>query len=221
MGLMTITDAVRELKVTCGFLIAHPSQSRRLPKWLSERTAAPLDLRQPWWPYQMIEYVDQMLPRPSRVFEYGGGGSSMWLSDRDATLTVVEHHPEWTDRLRQSLPASVELLAVPKTDTGKIRSVVEDKYFDDYVGAIDRFPDNSFDLVIVDGRTRVECALRAMPKVKPGGLLLLDDSDRLRYEPAHKALLAWSEFSVRGLKTGSNVPATSTAWTRPRPETAS
>ena len=42
-------------------------------------------------------------------------------------------------------------------------------------------PDASLDLVVVDGRARVECARRAMPKVKPGGLLLLDDTSRERY----------------------------------------
>ena len=36
------------------------------------------------------------------------------------------------------------------------------------------------DLVVVDGRERARCAARATAKVRPGGLLLVDDIDRER-----------------------------------------
>lgn len=139
----------------------------------------------------------------------------MWLTDRGVTLTVVEHHPDWVKLLREALPDSVELLAVPKADEGTIRSGVESGYFDDYVAVVDRYPDATFDLVIVDGRARVNCAIRALPKVKPGGMLLLDDSDRPRYRRAHDALSGWSQTSIRGLKAGQMWPGTTSVWRRP------
>ena len=46
------------------------------------------------------------------------------------------------------------------------------------------FPDESFDLVIVDGYARPSCVLHAIPKIRRGGHLLLDDSDREYTRPA-------------------------------------
>lgn len=43
------------------------------------------------------------------------------------------------------------------------------------------FERDSFDLICVDGRDRVECCLNSMTLVKPGGYLLLDNSERRRY----------------------------------------
>jgi predicted O-methyltransferase YrrM len=38
-----------------------------------------------------------------------------------------------------------------------------------------------FDLIVVDGRERVRCVRAALPRLAPGGVLLLDDSQRRRY----------------------------------------
>ena len=50
-------------------------------------------------------------------------------------------------------------------------------FFDDYISAIDEFPEGSLDIVIVDGICRVECARRAVKKVKPNGLVVVDDTN--------------------------------------------
>jgi predicted O-methyltransferase YrrM len=51
--------------------------------------------------------------------------------------------------------------------------------FRKYAAAILGYPDESFDLVFVDGEAscRDWCIANALPKIKPGGYLLLDDSD--------------------------------------------
>lgn len=163
----------------------------------------------------MTEFVESVLPPDARVFEYGGGGSSAWLSDHGAQLTVIEHHQEWCEELRRALPSNVELISAPACDVGVIGSSVEAGHFDDYVKAIDSYPDLSFDLVIVDGRARVESVSRAKAKVKQGGHLLLDDSDRARYRAGITAMSAWQVKTVTGLKPGSPIPATTTIWTKP------
>ena len=43
--------------------------------------------------------------------------------------------------------------------------------------AILDFPDASLDLFVVDGWYRLICARAALPKLKPGGLLLIDNTD--------------------------------------------
>ena len=86
---------------------------------------------------------------------------------------------------------------------------------DAYAAAIDGEPDASLDLVIIDGRARIECARRAMPKVRPGGLLLFDDTDSARLRPVIALLGSWERHVFTGLKPGQRGPAQTSAWRRP------
>jgi hypothetical protein len=49
---------------------------------------------------------------------------------------------------------------------------------------IDRFDADSFDMVLVTGRARPSCLLHALPKVRLGGVLVLDHAERSWYQPA-------------------------------------
>lgn len=208
-------DRAQQALAMAGVLAAHPRELARLPRWLRQRRAATMTLRSPWWPYAAAEWVASALPPQSRVFEYGGGGSTLWLEDRGATVAVAEHDDDWHRELAGQLASGTALLFRPPAATGSISSVAAPGYFDDYVAAIDGEPDSSLDLVIVDGRARVECARRAMSKVKPGGLLLLDDSNRARYRSAVERLSGWERHVFTGLKPGGGVPCQTSAWRRP------
>jgi hypothetical protein len=53
--------------------------------------------------------------------------------------------------------------------------------YEKYVKAIDSFPKNYFDIVLVDGRARNCCIKRAMAHVKEEGYLVVDNTDRRYY----------------------------------------
>lgn len=212
---MTPMNIGKKVFIIGTHLVSRPQDLRWLTRWLRQRKLSTLDSRLPWWPYEMVELVDSVLPSNAMVLEFGGGGSSLWLHDRGAQLTVVEHNPNWARVLRTHLPGNVRLIEEPPTASGKVKSVVEEGHFDNYVESACAISDNSLDLVIVDGRARVECVRAAKSKVRPGGRLLLDDSDRPRYEGAHASMADWPETRITGLKIGSNYPATTSLWTRP------
>lgn len=132
----------------------------RIRLHLFERTHADA----PWWPRPMIEIMDQLV-RPSDVgLEWGSGRSTRWLGRRIASLTSVEEDETWAARTREAVKdLPVELLLLPK---------------DRYVGVVDRFADASLDLCVVDGDMRDACAKAALPKLKPGGMLFIDDVQR-------------------------------------------
>jgi hypothetical protein len=197
------------------FVIRNPQEVFRLPRWFRERSATTTTLRSPWWPYSAIEWLASALPEGARVFEYGSGGSTLWLEDRGATVTVVEHDERWHGELAGKLGPTTRLLLQPATATGHITSEAAPGYFDDYIAAIDSQADGSLDLVIVDGRARVQCVRRALQKVKPGGLLMLDDTDRARYRSAVEMLSDWERHVFAGLKPGHKYPAQTSAWRRP------
>ena len=46
--------------------------------------------------------------------------------------------------------------------------------------------------MLIDGRARVECALNAMSRVRPGGFILLDNSEWEKYAPIFAAAADWT-----------------------------
>jgi hypothetical protein len=212
---VSVMQSVRIGARLAWYLVWHPREIARLPRWLPRRPLSAMVLRTPWWPYDAVTWVAGNLPPYARVFEYGGGGSTLWLQDRGATVTVAEHSAAWHQRLSEASLSGTKVILRATEPTGRIVSAVEPGCFDGYVAAIDQEPADSLDLVIVDGRARVACVRRAMPKVKRGGLLLLDDTHRARYEPAIAILAGWERHVFQGLKPGDVSLTQTSVWRRP------
>lgn len=82
------------------------------------------------------------------------------------------------------LPNSVASLPVDVADPTSYRSGAGDYLnysFKKYVKSIDEYPDGYFDLILVDGRARPSCILHSIPKLKSGGLLVVDNAERSYY----------------------------------------
>ena len=81
---------------------------------------------------------------------------------------------------------------------GEIRSSKrghEDLDFQEYVREID-FAEGPFDLIVVDGRSREQCLIHAIPHLKPDGILVFDDVERKRYKQAIAAVASAMEITV-------------------------
>lgn len=158
----------------------------------------------PWWNERAIRYLGSCVRRGDRVFEWGSGGSTVWLVGLGARVTSVEHDPQWVAKVKDRCPEA-DVRAIPGTDEGTLATewvhIYEGpRYFDDYVAAIDEFADESFDVVIVDGICRAACLRRGAPKVRPGGVIVLDDSDMGHYRGLKKSLPGWKTVSHAGFK---------------------
>ena len=147
-----------------------------------------LDL--PWWTFDAVEAVEAHLAaKPeARVFEWGAGASTVWLSKRAGTVFSVEHDPVWEKQVKHSLAAfeNVDIRHVPAQlsgQRGSSKQGFEGLYFDDYVRAIRDVP-GKFDLIVIDGRAREACLEEARARLAPGGIILLDDFKRERYQAA-------------------------------------
>lgn len=154
-----------------------------------------IDLDLAWWSYPAIDAVQAQLADlggQARVFEYGSGASTAWLGRRSASVTSVEHDEGFAGFLRPLLDgdstlaeASIDLRLVPATPSS-VPAVTSNRRghqgldFSDYVRGIDD-ADGAFDLVVVDGRARVACVRAALPRLAPGGLVLLDNANRAEY----------------------------------------
>ena len=135
----------------------------------------------PWVTYSALNFLTKHLPPRPRVFEFGSGHSTMWWSLRAEKLISVEHDRKWFDLMKGQLPEMVDYRFV---------ELVED-------GAYSRAALQSgaqFDVISVDGRDRVNCIKHSISTLSAHGVLILDNSDRLRYVPGIETLKA-SGFS--------------------------
>lgn len=137
----------------------------------------------PWISHSAIKYLSEKIIRSNMIFEWGSGRSTKWFSDRCHGIISVEHDKQWYDIVKQELINNKNTTILLKEDNAE------------YEGSINDYPDCSFDLIVVDGIRRSWCANNAVNKLKPGGMLLLDDAHR--YLPSDScapyALKNWSD----------------------------
>lgn len=143
-----------------------------------------------WWSYPAMRRVDEFLAeRPgARVFEFGAGASTLWLAKRAGEVDSVEHDTKFVAYVQELLADTpgVKLHAVaptPATAETTIRSARhghENLDFGDYVATIDQVG-GPFDLVVVDGRARVDAFRRALDHLKDDGVVVFDNIKRKRY----------------------------------------
>ena len=176
--------------------------------------ASPIGDGQPWMTYEAAEFLSGWLQKGMNVFEWGSGGSTIFFAKHAGRVTALEHEEAWAAQVRAALAereitnAQVEHLppepdaAATAWDAGdpSVFSSSGEQFrgqsFQRYVTFIDQFPEASFDLVVVDGRSRPACLQRGMAKVKPGGVLLLDNAERRHYQRA-RALLDPARWELR------------------------
>lgn len=127
----------------------------------------------PWLTQQANTILSSCLAKTDVGLEWGSGRSTIWFAKRVAHLTSVEHDPRWYERVKKKLAECN--ITNTKLYHYKATSKREDIENSPYAEVADNFPDNSLDFALVDGVFRSECALRALRKIKPGGLLIIDN----------------------------------------------
>jgi hypothetical protein len=143
-----------------------------------------------WWSYPAMCRVEEFLAdRPSaRIFEYGAGASTAWLAKRAGQVDSVEHDTKWVEYVRELLADTpgVKLHPVPATPA-TAETVIRsgraghtDLDFAEYVATIDRVG-GMFDLIVVDGRARVDAFRRSLDHLADGGVIVFDNLKRKRY----------------------------------------
>lgn len=153
----------------------------------------PLKDNVPWLTFESQEWLESFLNKNMTVLEWGSGGSSIYISKKVKKLVSIEHDPEWyvsvAKELRKNKIENCEYI---------LKKYDKNRGYENYCEAIDSFPDETFDLVVVDGRSRNSCISHAMKKIQKGGFLFLDNSGRERYFSGIDLLKSWKRKDIWG-----------------------
>lgn len=150
----------------------------------------------PWIVPAAIGFLRRRIRSDWSVLELGAGRSTPWFARRAGTVLSFEDNEFWADETRGRLAE----LGVKNADLHQLP-------VERFAAEVDALPNANFDLVVVDfleapSVTRIDLLKPAMKRVKPSGLLLLDDSDRPGYAEAFELLAAWQFRKFVGVKDG-------------------
>jgi hypothetical protein len=113
----------------------------------------------------MVGILESWL-RPADVgFEWGSGRSTCWFARRSARLVSVEHDRLWHARVSSR---------VAEAHLDNVEYLLRETQ-PDYVTAVHSASPESLDYCLVDGEWRDLCARAAIPRLKTGGILILDN----------------------------------------------
>lgn len=176
---------------------------------------------QPWLTPHACKLLTELVQSKDAVLEFGSGRSTVWFSQKAKEVTSIEHNKEWFDRVGSDIrEKNLENTRVIFTENN-----------DSFTKNVSESICNStFDVILVDGIRRDECAMLALEKVRSGGLIIIDDSHRYlpstssspcALRPGHENLdfnSHWPEFvdetsKFRQIRTSSGVSDTTIFFT--------
>ncbi|MDP4267838.1 MAG: hypothetical protein Q8880_10455 [Bacteroidota bacterium] len=166
--------------------------------FLTTRSENSIKVGYPWINFQAILLLKKIIKNDFKIFEYGSGGSSIFFWKRAKETTSIEHVEDWYNILMKIKPENSNnniILIKPEKDISNeiltdysnpenYKSSAKEYMnynFKNYVTYIDRFPDEYFDLISIDGRSRPSCIMHSLSKVKSKGYLLIDNAEREHY----------------------------------------
>ncbi len=123
----------------------------------------------PWVTYPFIDFIEPRLNNQMDIFEFGAGHSSIWYSNKVNNVYSVEHDKNWFEIIRNSNINNLNVY---------YQNLEYDGKYCRYIETINK----KFDLIIVDGRDRVNCIKQSVKYLKPNGVIILDDSEREQYK---------------------------------------
>lgn len=148
--------------------------------------------KRPWMKKVEIDLISDILLRlgPKRCLEWGSGYSTAYFSKligKDSTWLSVEHNRKWFEKIKHLEADNTRIVNVapnnyPWTDRYKDGSYEDLRDYIEYPSL-----KGPFDFVLVDGRARADCLLRAIGFLSTDGIVILHDANRKYYHPSFES----------------------------------
>lgn len=168
----------------------------------------------PWYTFPAIAFLKDIISPDWKVFEYGGGYSSLYFKNKVAYLATIEHSQEWGVKLLKENSAldlhiirehsgihpeaqkPIDLFfktfeqVQTENPTFNYTHGLLNQEFAGYASMIYQALPNFYDVVAIDGMARSLCAFLAVEsnRLKENGIIILDNSDRPQYNQIQEYL---------------------------------
>lgn len=145
----------------------------------------------PWVTYSFIDFIKPRLTKDLSIFEYGSGNSTLFYAKNTRRVVSVEHDEAWFRKIVNQKANNAEMIFC-ELDKGGLYSQKANSL------------EEKFDIIIVDGRDRVNCCKHSINALTEAGVIVLDDSERQNYSEARVFLKekGFKELSFSGISPG-------------------
>jgi hypothetical protein len=123
----------------------------------------------PWMNYAIVEFLKQRFKNDFNLFEYGSGFSTIFYSNLVNSVISIEYDKNWFACIKNMAPLNAKVYFYDNDVDGKYSRSIRDF-------------ETLFQVIIIDGRDRVNCIKQSLPNISPDGVIILDDSDREEYK---------------------------------------
>jgi len=135
----------------------------------------------PLFVFEAIDFLENILTKDFEVLEMGAGNSTLWFAQRVKKVVALEATGGWTTAVRKRLEDEGLTNAKIYLNNEWSRNILP------------KLRGELFDLVVCDGDDGVPgcrqvCIGVGYTFVKPGGYLVIDDSQRVEYQSALTSL---------------------------------
>jgi SAM-dependent methyltransferase len=184
----------------------HPTDVVLWLRSLALNRTKPLTFPIPWLTFDAIREVRGFLRPGMKIFEFGSGHSTIWFARAGAEVYSVEDDHHWYTAVERKLRED-------RLDRAHLYYADNET---DYVGAIDRSGEHAFDILFFDGSYRLQCLQEALPYLKPGGILVFDDSDFNWFDGKDFGVPSdWEKKVFRGWEPLSGGRSETIIWRKP------
>lgn len=145
----------------------HPKSALTTSGWFkSFRKKSVIDRNNnpiPWWTYSFIEFISERINNDLRVFEFGCGYSTIWLSNRVKEVIAFEDYPKWADSISKRINPNSKIIGVESISA-----------YNNYSLHIT----GDFDVLIIDNLgNRIDCAMKNLCHLNDNGVVIWDNTD--------------------------------------------
>lgn len=155
---------------------------------------------EPWMAEEANAHLQKRLDElgyKAKVLEVGMGASTAFLFRRSSVLVSIEHDPHFYYaqlHLLNAFVCSDGILEMKQQVASYPRMLFSPR---PYNHVIDELENDFFDIILIDGRDRVKCIRSAIPKLKSGGWLILDNSERPYYQSGIDLMKGWNRIDCK------------------------
>lgn len=121
------------------------------------------------------EFLFSLLKKHMMTLEWGSGASTKAIAERVCWHRAIEHDLEWYKKVEQNSPFNTTIYHVPANKQEQRGSDGTKEEYLDYIDYPNKIEHVGFDLILIDGRARVECAREAVKHLDEGGSILIHD----------------------------------------------
>jgi predicted O-methyltransferase YrrM len=126
-----------------------------------------------------IVHLMKYINRNTSLLEVGGGGSTIFLSKYVKRIVTVEHNKSWGSEILKILQRNRRTnwsihIAEPNFPQQHPFQPAQPGQFDRYINHLKSL-EETFDVILIDGRDRVRSVEATVDKLKKGGYMIIHD----------------------------------------------